>query len=95
MDRVPTWAADAAAGPEAAADKPTNTHSTHTTNIQYVIRASRNNIFIYSLIYDIDFIMVISDDYLDVEVCLYFSGVLIVAMLMVRDDDAFYAAVLL
>lgn len=31
------------------------------------------NIFIYSLICDIDFIMVISDHYLDTEVCLYFD----------------------
>lgn len=30
------------------------------------------NVFIYSLIHDIDFIMVIADDYLDKGVCLYF-----------------------
>lgn len=48
-----------------------------------VVVVQDGNVFIYSLICDIDFIMVISDRYLDTRVCLYSSAARLIIIIIV------------
>lgn len=55
--------------PHAYASVPREEHQgPHSSTAPLILT---RNVFIYSLICDIDFIMVISDHYLDTRVCLY------------------------